>query len=804
MTGPHQIQPYTPSALAQATPAALTMRAAAAPPEPSGVSLERYIDALRRYKWLIVAVTLVGSVAGVFVARLKKPTYDVQASIWITSETPQGRAQGPIRSEELLQATAWPDLLKSFKVIDNVVYQRSLFLRPTDPADVAKFTGFTLATTFQPGKYELKIAKGAARYTLVDAIGDEVERGTVGDSIGRRLGFRWQPARGAFRGESSIRFEVLTPRDASVKLRDRLQVVQGRESNQMRVSLSGTDPVSEATTLNSVIREFVATAAMLKKKNHTEFAQTLDQQRAYSERELRDAEMALENFRVNTITLPSEGGPVAAGVEATRDPVMNNFFQQKLELDNLRHEIGALRRALVALREGNGDASALWSIPSVMNGAPDLRASLEQYVKGSQELRNATAVYTSEYPAVRRMEESIRRLRDVTIPQQANALLAELEERATDLEQRVTSTSTEIRAIPTRTIEEMRLRRDVEHKQAMYAQLKSRYEETRLAEASASPDVTVLDTAAAPLHPSSNSARIIALLGVVGSLGAGIGLALLLDRLDRRFRYPSQITSELGLDIIGAVPAIRTARSERQQLESAAQVIEAFRAIRLGVRHAQVVPGPLTLTISSAGPGEGKSLVASNLALAFAAAGERTLLVDGDVRSGRLHSTFGVPRRPGLVDCLIGQISLDDALRETSHDRLAFLPSGSRIRQAPELLTSPALEVLFHDLRARYDVIIVDCAPLGAGIDPFAFATLTRQLLLVFRAGKTDRKLAQAKLEIVDRLPISVVGAVLNDVRTFGSYKYYAYNYGYGSVDELEEPVGTAVSGEGGAIVATR
>jgi capsular exopolysaccharide synthesis family protein len=278
------------------------------------------------------------------------------------------------------------------------------------------------------------------------------------------------------------------------------------------------------------------------------------------------------------------------------------------------------------------------------------------------------------------------------------------------------------------------------------------------------------------------------LIGFFGSVAVGVGVAFLLDRMDRRFRYPSQVTNELGLDIIGAVPAIRTSRSERQQLESAAQVIEAFRAIRLGVRHAQQVPGPLTLTISSAGPGEGKSLIASNLALAFAAAGERTLLLDGDVRSGRLHSTFNVERRPGLVDHLLNQASLEDVLRETTHERLTFMPCGSRVKHAPELLTSPSLEFLFQELRARYDVIIVDCAPLGAGIDPFAFATLTRQLMLVFRAGKTDRKLAQAKLEIVDRLPISVVGAVLNDVRSFGSYKYYAYNYGYGTLDELEDP----------------
>jgi tyrosine-protein kinase Etk/Wzc len=200
-------------------------------------------------------------------------------------------------------------------------------------------------------------------------------------------------------------------------------------------------------------------------------------------------------------------------------------------------------------------------------------------------------------------------------------------------------------------------------------------------------------------------------------------------------------------------------------------------------------------TITSPGAGEGKSFVASNLALAFADAGHRTLLIDGDVRRGELHRLLDARRKPGLTDFLQGSVSRDDLIQSTRFAGLSFIGGGTRMHSAPELLSSPAFSQLLLSLRSAYDVILVDSPPLGAGVDPFVLGTATGSLLLVMRTGVTDRELAEAKLDILDRLPVRVLGAILNDVQPGGAYRYYGYQYyveGYETREEAEDQVSPA------------
>jgi Mrp family chromosome partitioning ATPase len=122
---------------------------------------------------------------------------------------------------------------------------------------------------------------------------------------------------------------------------------------------------------------------------------------------------------------------------------------------------------------------------------------------------------------------------------------------------------------------------------------------------------------------------------------------------------------------------------------------------------------------------------------------------------------------------------------------LTFLGGGTRTHGGPELLSSPALSQLLLSLRSSYDVILVDTPPLGAGVDPYVLATATGNLVLVLRTGVTDRELAGAKLDMLDRLPIRILGAILNDVQAGAAYRYYGYHHyyleGYETRDEGQE-----------------
>jgi capsular exopolysaccharide synthesis family protein len=760
-------------------------------PEPGnqGFQWQRSLSALLRYKWIVLVLTLAGLALGVAGSKFIAPEYQAHATIWISTESGQGSRTGPIRAEELLTASSWPGLLRSFEILEKVARARSLFLSPAVPADSQVFTGFKIEDRVRPGAYELRVT-GQSRYVLATANREIVDSGAVGDSIGRKLGFLWAPSAEVLTAGRVVQFSVATPRAAAVSLSSRLSIPAVQEhSNLLQVSLRGSDPVATAATLNTLIDEFIITAAELKKRNLAEMARALSEQLDYAYLELKAAEIQLENFRVTTITKPSEGTAVAGGVELTRDPVFASFFQQRIDLDNAKRDREALERALALVQRGDGSYNAFWAIPAVQAYGQELRNALTEYASREAAVRTLLARYTEHNPDVEDAQRAVQTLRTVTIPPLVNALIAQLRAREVDLDSRLASASRELREIPARTIEELRLRRNVSTRDNLYTMLKNRFEEARLADASSVPDVSVLDRAAPPTAPSRNTAPQLILIALVGSLGGSVVLALLLDRLDRRFRYPEQATQELGLSILGAVPALRNTASSRHGVEEQSQAVEAFRAIRLTLINLLRGSRPLQVAISSPGIGDGKSIVSANLALSFAEGGYSTLLIDGDIRRGELHAVFDVPRRPGFIDAIAGAISVEDGLRPTSHPRLTLMPTGTRSRHGPELLMSPALPTLLATLGARFQVIIIDTPPLGAGIDPFALGSATGNMLLVLRSGETDRKMAEAKLELLDRLPVRMLGAVLNDISAKGVYRYYSYLNEYASTEELEPEV---------------
>jgi capsular exopolysaccharide synthesis family protein len=776
-----------------ATLSPLQRRGAAVSEDAGGSQIARYIAALKRYKWLILVIMVAGTAAGVGATKLIVPAYETHATMIITIETEgQGRS-GPIRAGGLMNSTAWPELLRSFAILDRVALKVPLYVRPREMKDTVLFASMTPSDQLRPGQYSLHVMDGG-RYELRIAGGASIESGALGDSIGRSIGVRWQPPAALLAGHQPVEFNLRTPRAAAVQLRDQLVTPPMRErSSLLRLSLTGSDPKLTAKTLNVVAQEFAATAAEIKKLNIVETARTLRDQLAYAEKELHESETSLEQFKVATITLPAEGGPIAAGVSDTRMPVFNNFFKQKIDYDEVRHDRESLERSFAAVREGKLSINSLFAIPAVNLHGQDLRVVLNEYTVAETKLRSLRQLYTDAHPSVQEASQALETMRTQVIPPKMDALLEQLRGRERDLAARIGNTGNELQQIPTRTIEEMRLTRNVRVRENLYQTLKNRYEEAKLAEASSAPDLRVLDTAVAPQWPTTNTAPRLMLMAIFGSFGAAILLAILLDRFDRRFRYPDQATRELGLDILATVPRIKTKRRRSAELEQAAQVVESFRALRLGVAHAAGDATPLSLTITSPGPNDGKSLVAANLALSFAEAGYRTLLVDGDIRRGQLHTVFGVERVPGLIDHLRGTAGAAETLRPTSSPNLTLLTSGTRLRTGQELLVSAALPALFAELRHHYDVILFDSAPMGVGVDAFALGIASQNVALVLRAGTTDRHLARAKLEVMDRLPLRVIGAILNDVQSKDTaYKYYSYleSYNYRDDEQVKESKG--------------
>jgi polysaccharide biosynthesis transport protein len=769
---------------------------AASPSEPLvRVSWARYAAALRRYKWLVLVVILVGATLGFAATRLLQPEYEVHSTLWISSgDSPDERDRAaPIRAGELMRQTAWPDLLTSFAILERVARRMSLHVQPK-PSDATMFSQFATDSRFRPGKYKLKVDESGRQYKLTTDDGAQLASGVVGDSIGRSLGFLWQPPAALLPAGRTVAFTLLTPREAALRLRTQLTVNFSRESNLLGVTLKGNDPVRTATVMSTLLDEFMNAAAELKKHNISTVTKVLKQQLDYADKDLKTAESELQSFLVRTIALPSinyavtpppssTGTPGSeSGDQAAGNAVVDTYFKRQVEYDDIRRDREGLESTLAAIEQGTLDPSALWSVAVVERNAPlDLKDKLNELSAKEAALRAAQRTYTDDHSTVRDLKQQVDELRTRTIPRIVTGLIAELKQRETGLAGQLQGTMRQLRDIPARTIDEGRLRRNLGARSALYTTLKNRYEEAVLAEASTVPDVQILDAPAAPEHPTSNRAPLIVLLAIFLSAGFAAALAIVLDRVDKRFRYAEQATNELGLDVIGAIPAV--AGSSLSNPEKAAQLVEGVRSIRLSLTHAFDVSERILLTISSPGPGEGKSFLSSQLAVSFAQAGCKTLLIDGDTRRGELHARFAVDRRPGLLDYLAGDATLESVLRSTSFDNLTLMPRGVSNDSGPELLTSPTMSDLISELESRFHVVIVDSPPLGAGIDPYVLGTVTGKLLLVLRSGETDRRIAEAKLKLLHRLPIELVGAVLNDFQEETSFAYYTYLHGDGPDD---------------------
>ena len=347
-------------------------------PAPQAVNqFARLFAAVKRHKWVVLALTLVGTVGGVVATRLIKPQFEAYATVFLSGDIRRGN-DGPIRSQEMIQQQGWIELLNSFEVTDQVVRRIGLFVETDTPKDSVYFRAFQIKERMLPGDYTLKTDKTGKSYVLTRA-GVELDKGQFGDSVGAKLGFVWMPKSPG--PDKNIKFNVKTPRDASVELRKQFAAVIPIGTPFLRLKLIDQSGERAATTLNRWLEEFTNVSTRLKKRNVVEFASVLEDQLKTAQKRLNDSETSLENFRVKTITEPSEvGTAMAAGAQETKDPIFRAFFDQKVTYENIRRDREALEKLIADSRSGPNPgvitAEALIGLPGVIQGSPALVEAL--------------------------------------------------------------------------------------------------------------------------------------------------------------------------------------------------------------------------------------------------------------------------------------------------------------------------------------------------------------------------------------------------------------------------------------------
>ena len=752
--------------------------------EEPGLDWGRQWAALRRYKWFVLVMGLIGLGGSYAAWKLFPEQYVARGAIWVQDDGgPEEMSRGPISAGGLLNSAGWVQLLRSYTVMDSVVLGRRLHIIPEEGADTTLLASLDLAPQYIPGSYTLRVNNAGTQVSLeTEALG-VISTAAPGDSLGVNLGFAWTPDPAELTPGRTSEFQVLTSRDAADRLNNQLETSNNQQASFIEIALRGKDPHGQAATLNALMDRFVSVATDLKNAELNERVRVLSEQLATTGQELDRYEGELESFRVRTIRLPSEGGAAATpGIQATRDPAFTYYFSLKERENAVRYDRERLEQVIADASGAAVSIEAFEAIDAVSRSS-QLTAALAELATKRNEIRTLLVRYTSQHPPVAQLQRDIDRLELSTIPAMAALLVNELRREEENLASQIERAGSDLAQIPPRSIEESRRERAVSIAGNLYTELRARFEEASLAAASSMPDVQVLDRSVPPELPEQDERLILAGLLFLGCLGLGVIGALVMDRIDPRLRDAGAVTGDLGLSVLGAVPRISPNGKDIDLVR------EAFRGLRLNVSYAYG-SGPVIFAITSPAAGEGKTTVSVNLGVAYAELGKRTLLIDADTRRGNLQEAFELARTPGLTDLINDEASLS-AVVHNIRENLDVIPSGSRHSSSPEMLGSKRLMALMGDFKTRYDIIILDAPPMGAGSDAFILGSMTGNLAVVLRSGETEMDYATAKLEPLHRMPIRVLGAILNDVTPdfgYGSSRHYTdYLPGYAAGDEVPE-----------------
>jgi capsular exopolysaccharide synthesis family protein len=330
------------------------------------------------------------------------------------------------------------------------------------------------------------------------------------------------------------------------------------------------------------------------------------------------------------------------------------------------------------------------------------------------------------------------------------------------------------------------LEREAQSNRQIYDMLMQRARETSIAKEITPRQIRILDPAEVPRTPIYPRTRQNMLMAALTGLVMAVGLAFGLDQLDSRVKTPDEIKTRLGLPLLGFVPEVhqRNGSDDPPSMTNGAPsaFIEAIRRVRTNVLYSFVDESLKALVVTSASLSEGKTIVATNLAIAIAQTGQRVLLIDADMRRPTLHRMFNLKRDPGLSNLLVGTIKATEVVQGSGIPNLWVLPSGHRPPNPPELLGSQRFKSMLASFAGHFDWVLLDAPPIMPVTDACVLANKTTGVLFVVGAERVSRQVVRRSLEQLGNVEAHVLGGILTrvdiDRHRYYYSKYYHPRYG--------------------------
>jgi succinoglycan biosynthesis transport protein ExoP len=764
------------------------------------ISFRQVITVLRRRYQLILAMTLVGASLGLFLASREPAAYRASALLRFAGE--RASLTGDGGEPASVKNTADPilsiiELIRSRSVAGVVVDSLGLQLQSwTDDFTTGSLTnvhvdpraaGDSISLTFRANDVT---AKRADR-TVTAPYGQLINLGTVQFAV--RQPPKVETATLGIGGrEPAI--------DAMI---GGLTVSRRTETDMLDVAYTAPDPRTAQAVVNTTVKSFQALNVQSARDRSRRRREFLAEQLARTDSMLAKAQGDLSSF-LSRQQLASSKDKLQAQ-QATQGQLESRIAE--LEAD--RQTFSALQAQLKSSDpQARTDALRALATAPAMGDNAAIGQDYTQMIKYQDRLDSMT---TGPWKVAETNPDLIqlRSLIGSTQSRLVDAVGSQIRTigaRIQSLNSLKQQAGASMQVLPAMAEEEMRLNRRVDALANLGDELRKDYQQASMAEAVEAGDVDVVDLADVPYAPVLTGSALKLALGIVVGLMLGLVLAYLLEALNTSVRRPEDLEAVLhvpGLAVIprisggsgagrgrlkgllgsgkGGKPAVGSPMSGGQTFSIG---IEAFRNLRTSLIWSDGGEALKSLVVTSAAPGEGKTLTAANLAVTLAYDGLRVLLVDCDIRRPRVHGLFHLPRAPGLMELLTSSSTNGGprlpAIRDTSVVGLSVLPCGALPSNAANLLSGTRMRILLQELREQFDIIVLDTPPVLATADAGIVASLTDGVLLVVRAGATDKNAAQRACQQLANVGARVIGTVLNDpggqVAKEGDY-YYPYDY---------------------------
>ena len=570
----------------------------------------------------------------------------------------------------------------------------------------------------------------------------------------------------------------------------RFHISPVRRTRLVEVSFEWTDPKLSAEVVNHLVEAYIQEYRERRLGVTGGGLSALKRKAEELRPRVAERAEALQAFRI-------EHGTVS--LEQSQNIVVERLKDLNRELTEVQNKRIELQSRIQSIGHALESKTALEDLPEVVD-SPTMRDLKMEWIRTQQEISELSKRFGPNHPQLLSATAKLQAIRK-KIEMDVRSILSSTHseyQRSKNQEQEI------LEALQRQQVEVMNLDQlrvayqelkdahDTVHK--TYRAITQRIDEIEISSAAGSEEDNIFVIAPAKTPVKKAKPKRLQAIGLALILGPmlGIGLAFFLQYLDTTVKTRDDAEQATGLPVLGYVPALReelngdALSTERAGYDKLAidrprsALAEAFRSLRTGLSFSMGTQGVRSILVTSPSPLEGKSLVSINLAITFAQAGKRVLLVDSDLRKPRIHKTFGLSPTVGLSNLLTSEdtVRLGEVVQKTEIENLYVLPSGPRPPNPAELLATERMRGLLGEMEEMFDRVIFDTPPVVNVTDATILMHFVGGGLVVVRGFTTQRDLALRASELLQGTQGRMLGVILNNADTpKGAYGYEGYYY---------------------------